>query len=83
MTMINISSNKYCFGCGVCAIVCPHKLISIELSADGFYVPIIKSMEQCAHCGLCVKVCSYLDENKTLNSSVLASYAAYIKNPKK
>lgn len=78
--MPNIISNINCFGCGVCAIACPHKLISIELNADGFYAPVIKSKDQCSQCGLCVKVCSYLDTHTPLNSIIKASYAAYNKD---
>lgn len=78
--MPNIVSNINCFGCGVCALVCPHKLISIELNVDGFYVPIIKSIDQCSQCGLCVKVCSYLDTHTPSNSFVKTSYAAYNKD---
>ena len=77
--MSNISANKNCFGCGVCTIICPYKLINIKLSADGFYIPVIESEELCIHCGLCVKVCSYLDNSK-LNAPIKASYAAYNKD---
>lgn len=78
--MCNISSNKECFGCGVCAISCPRKLISIGLNENGFYAPRIQSESSCNGCGICASVCAYLDKNQIITTSIRASYAAYNKN---
>lgn len=57
--MKNISKIKKCYGCGVCAIACPRKIISIELNSLGFYAPQIEDMSACTNCGACLDVCSY------------------------
>ena len=51
--MNNISSLKDCYGCGVCAVACPRKVISISLNANGFYVPLVVHAG-CTECGLCL-----------------------------
>ena len=45
--MNNVDGVKYCYGCGVCAIACPKKIISICLNEDGFYSPCIIEKEKC------------------------------------
>ena len=57
--MNNVANIKDCYGCGVCAIVCAKRIISIEQDGEGFYAPRIANMEQCTDCGLCTKVCAY------------------------
>lgn len=50
-----------CSSCGVCALICPHNAISIELNKNGFYRPVVD--DTCTNCGLCQKVCyKYLEE---------------------
>lgn len=78
--MNNISSIKSCYGCGVCATICPHNVISIELNEDGFYEPVIKMPEQCTECGLCLSVCSFIDTRIALKPDVVDYYAAWSKN---
>lgn len=80
--MYNVASNSQCFGCGVCAISCPRKLINMELNTDGFYVPRISENRShlCNGCGICMSVCAYLDNSKLLTASIKFSYAAYNKN---
>ncbi len=52
-----IVPEEKCCGCGVCAAVCPHHAVSMELSAEGFWVPKIRA-DVCVDCRLCEKVCS-------------------------
>ncbi len=74
---MNISSTHYCFGCGVCAIACAKKIITIEQNADGFYEPCITEPDKCTDCGLCMDVCSYNHGDLALKNPVIKSYAAW------
>ena len=73
--MKNIFDVKDCYGCGLCAVVCSHKVIDIVLDADGFYQPHISDRSRCVGCGLCARVCSYVNEFNA--KSPLNSYAAW------
>lgn len=59
MTQNNISHLKNCYGCGVCSIACPCKIISIRLNENGFYEPYIFDKAKCVHCGACIDVCAF------------------------
>jgi coenzyme F420-reducing hydrogenase beta subunit len=79
--MKNIVSIKNCYGCGVCAIVCPEKIITIDLNSDGFYEPRIIDEKACKECGLCVTVCAYADDKvMSVGSSQPVAYAAWSKD---
>lgn len=54
--MRSVANRKFCYGCGACAVVCPKKCVSLNESAEGFYVPEIDKSE-CVNCGLCEKAC--------------------------
>lgn len=55
--MNNISKFDHCFGCGVCAIACPRKAISMHINEDGFYSPIVDE-RNCIECSICFEVCA-------------------------
>nr|WP_319491755.1 Coenzyme F420 hydrogenase/dehydrogenase, beta subunit C-terminal domain [uncultured Desulfobacter sp.] len=77
----NVANVKNCYGCGVCAAICPHKLIRMRLDKNGFYQPDIPELEKCTECSLCVSVCSYLDDEIFLeNSEEIKGYAAWSNN---
>lgn len=67
-----------CYGCGVCALVCPAHIISINLNEDGFYTPTIINANECNDCGLCLSVCPYNDEKLSVtNTDDPDCYAAW------
>jgi len=75
--MRNTSELEDCFGCGVCAIACPKKIISIRLSYEGFYKPEIVEHGKCIECGACMKVCSFLHEDISLHKEIDSAWAAW------
>lgn len=58
----NISKFTTCYGCGVCVIGCPTKIINLELSKEGFYTPVIENQDKCIECGICLDICAYNHE---------------------
>lgn len=74
---MNVSNTKNCFGCGVCATVCPQKIINIELNKKGFYEPRIFDETHCTQCGLCVKVCAYNDKGGGALCTNISAWAAW------
>lgn len=58
---INSESKRACTGCGVCAVSCPVKAISLELNQEGF---LEASADEyiCSGCGTCKRVCGKYDE---------------------
>lgn len=73
----NVVNNKnYCFGCGVCAVVCPKKIITISLDKDGFYFPQLNNPDSCIECGICSKVCAFDSVLGTIDTDV-RSYASW------
>jgi coenzyme F420-reducing hydrogenase beta subunit len=74
----NISHIKSCYGCGVCAVICPQQIIKIALNKNGFYEPYIVEEGKCTDCGLCLSVCSYTDEQLSVEyASEIQGFAAW------
>ncbi|WP_410508124.1 Coenzyme F420 hydrogenase/dehydrogenase, beta subunit C-terminal domain [Methanosarcina hadiensis] len=60
-----IVKNDLCIGCGVCAGVCPQRILKIQDNKYGEYVPY-ETQVCSSHCGLCLEVCPFnSDENET------------------
>lgn len=51
-----IITNKTCYGCTACSMVCPKNAIKMVENDKGFLNPIIDE-KKCINCGLCTKVC--------------------------
>lgn len=75
--MSNITGIHDCFGCGVCATACTHKVIGINLNKNGFYEPYITAPESCTDCGLCREVCAYVNKPLAVETPPIGSYAAW------
>lgn len=75
---MNISSLKDCYGCGVCVISCPVKIIELIENRNGFYSPRIINESKCINCGLCLKVCAYYNKGvaKSENTEI-KTFAAW------
>lgn len=69
-------NHKYCFGCGVCATSCPKNAITIALSDEGFWIPIVDK-ELCINCNICDKVCAYNDKQISLPTNNLTNPKGY------
>lgn len=50
--------NLNCFGCGICATVCPHQAISIVPEEGGTRLVYIEP-KACTACGLCASLCPH------------------------
>lgn len=66
-----------CFGCAVCAKVCPKHIIETKLNEDGFFQPQIISVIDCIKCGLCVNVCSFYNEGVALVAQQVNAFAGW------
>lgn len=75
--MNNIAHIHNCFGCGVCVITCPKKIIELNQNKDGFYTPDIIDKSKCINCGLCKDVCSFSHKDLAIEANVIKSYAAW------
>lgn len=78
----NVSDISDCYGCGVCAVACPKKIIDVKLNEEGFYQAYIKNEGNCTHCGICREVCAYSYDDISVKKPVSSSYAAWSKNEK-
>lgn len=78
---ITVVGVKSCYGCGMCAAVCPTDAVKMSLSNRGFYVPKINK-HKCIKCGMCSKVCiNYKQtENRGNEQKELEGAAVWLKD---
>ena len=51
-----VSDKESCTGCGVCALNCPVRCITMQENGEGFFYPEVNK-EKCVSCGLCEEKC--------------------------
>jgi len=74
----NVSQLRDCYGCGICAIICPKNIITVKLNQDGFYQPQLCDDHSCTQCGLCLSVCAYSSDTLLdLDNCNVTGYAAW------
>ncbi len=78
----NISNINNCYGCGVCTIACPKKIISLQLNNEGFYQPQIVDLSKCVNCGICLDVCAFNHTEPALVERKVSSYAGWSHDPR-
>lgn len=80
---MNLAMQHKCYGCMICAEICPVKAIKIKEDEEGFRYPEIDE-KICIKCGACEKICianKSKIENKE-NTTTAVVYAAQNKNNK-
>ena len=77
---MKLCEKELCFGCGLCAALCPKDAISMEKNLEGFLHPSV-SAEKCIDCGLCEKTCPALQKNDEGSKTIRGIYA--YKHPEK
>lgn len=85
-----VSEDSMCTGCGVCAAVCPHDVISMMIDkSKGVYQSSV-NLETCTDCTICLKSCpplTWSNEQKTDKydeaiGDYVSVYAAYSNDEK-
>lgn len=77
--MIQFDFNKECYGCGLCAEICPVGAIRMVENKEGFKVPVVDTVK-CVGCNKCDRFCIRLTESKKIDISKSDIYAFYIQN---
>ena len=74
---IDVIGEDVCAGCFGCYNSCPFDAITMEISKNGFYIPVI-DRDKCTECGLCQNHCPVLVADKPqMKDYSPASFAAW------
>lgn len=65
---INITVNKECMGCGLCAFVCPVRAIHLINDEEGFQIPYVDE-KRCIECGKCIRKCPVNEQNEQTSNT--------------
>jgi len=68
---IEIVNKGLCIGCGICAAICPQKILEMKWNNYGEYMPV-ESVPCMKECGLCLKVCPFMDSED--NEDTIGKY---------
>lgn len=71
-----VNEKHNCCGCGLCAIECPKKAITMKEDEYGFIYPYIDETK-CINCNVCKKVCNY--KTSPNNDFSKKAYVAFAK----
>lgn len=76
--MIQFNFDKQCYGCGLCAAVCPTRAIEMQMNREGFSIPVIHE-ENCIQCEKCDKMCVRINsEHPGIELAQQNIYAYYL-----
>jgi len=75
----SIARFDHCYGCGVCVAACPFNAISMELTPQGFFSPVVNL--NCTGCSQCLNVCAFNAKETITFASPIKAYAGWSKNP--
>lgn len=70
-----------CYGCGVCAAICPNECIKMQIQPPGVFRRAIDE-SRCKQCGLCVKVCPAIGFNQGLSKNIQSCFLGHATDPK-
>ena len=62
MNKVTISSDR-CRGCGLCALVCPKKILTLNgksLNSQGYHPAEVTDQEKCIACAMCALMCPHV-----------------------
>lgn len=72
--LFNYIPERDCTGCSMCGAICPKSAITMHLTVEGFYEPMINN-DLCIDCGICKKVCYKFDDKVDVDTKT--HYSCY------
>lgn len=57
-----VFAKNRCIGCGVCAGICPVKILDMKMAKNGLFVPV-QNGECLKKCDICLKNCPFYEKN--------------------